>query len=137
LQYPVDLLPDGKSYVVTFPDVPEAITHGTSKRDALRHAVDALETALTFYIDDSRHLPTPSKPRRGQSVVELPPSYLAKVLLLKEMKAQKARPALLTRRLHLDPRQVSHLLNPYRISSIDQIAGALRVLGKSMEIRAV
>ena len=36
-------------FVVTFPDVPEAITQGEDEDEALLRAVDALETALSFY----------------------------------------------------------------------------------------
>jgi antitoxin HicB len=35
-------------FIVTFPDVPEAITQGEDEHDARRHARDALESALTF-----------------------------------------------------------------------------------------
>jgi len=50
-------------FVVTFPDVPEAITQGEDEDEALLRAVDALETALSFYIDDRRPLPVPAAAR--------------------------------------------------------------------------
>jgi antitoxin HicB len=54
--------------LVTFPDVPEAITFRCRHEDeALMYAVDALEVrALSFYVDDRKPLPVPSKPKRGQ-----------------------------------------------------------------------
>ncbi len=52
--------------MVNFPQVPEAITQGEDVADALKHAVDALESALSFYTDDSKELPKPGKPKRGQ-----------------------------------------------------------------------
>ena len=55
--------------LVTFPDVPEAITFGADIDEALLQAVNALETALSFYVDDRKPLPTPSKPKRGQHTV--------------------------------------------------------------------
>jgi antitoxin HicB len=58
--YPVVLTQDGDSVMATFPDVPEAITFGADEDEALMHAVDALETALSFYIDGRKPLPTPS-----------------------------------------------------------------------------
>lgn len=60
LAYPVMLeaQPEG-GFVVTFPDIPEAITQGDDEEDALFHAVDALETALSFYVDDRKPLPVP------------------------------------------------------------------------------
>lgn len=69
--------PDG-GFVVTFPDVPEAITQGEDRDEALLCAVDALETALSFYVDDRRHLPLPSGAKRGQAVVRPGPLESAK-----------------------------------------------------------
>ena len=137
MRYPVNLEPDGKFILVTFPDIPEAITQGEDEADALFHAADALETALDFYFDAQRTVPTPSKPRRGQRVVELPTSLAAKVLLLNEMIAQKVRPAELARRLQVKPQEVTRLIDLHHTSKIDGIALALKALGKTMEIRAV
>lgn len=71
LDYPVVLeaQPEG-GFVVTFPDVPEAITQGEDEEEALLYAVDALETALSFYIDARKPLPVASKARRGQRTVQ-------------------------------------------------------------------
>jgi len=124
-------------FVVTFPDIPEAITQGESVEDALVHASDALASALDFYIEDGNPVPTPSKPKRGQYMVELPASYTAKILLLQEMAAQKVRPAELARRLKVTPQEVTRLIDPRHKTRIDGIAGALKALGKTLEIRAV
>jgi len=48
LNYPVTLKKDGDTILVTFRDVPEAITFGADKEEALRNAVDALETGFSF-----------------------------------------------------------------------------------------
>lgn len=70
LNYPVKLESDTTGTVlVTFPDVPEAHTFGEDKSEALWRAVDALETALSFYTDEGVDLPKASKPRRGQCTV--------------------------------------------------------------------
>jgi antitoxin HicB len=69
-EYPVTLTPDTNGTIlVTFKDVPEAVTFGESEDDALRHAKDALDSALSFYVDARQQLPTPSKPKRGQKTV--------------------------------------------------------------------
>jgi antitoxin HicB len=137
MRYPVDIQPDEEFFLVTFPDIPEAITQGEDLEEAMRAAQDALETALDFYFDAQRPVPAPSKPRRGQPVVELPASLSAKVLLLNEMVAQKVRPAELARRLQVTPQEVTRLIDLHHTSKIDGIAGALKALGKTMEIRAV
>jgi antitoxin HicB len=137
LAYPVELTPDGKFLMVTFPDIPEANSQGDSVEDALKMAADALETALDFYFDAGRPVPVPSKPKRGQHTVELRASVAAKVLLLNEMSSQKVRPSELARRLCVTRQEVNRLIDRRYTSKIDGIAGALKALGKTLEMRAV
>jgi antitoxin HicB len=96
--YPVLLTPDGDSVLVTFVDVPEAITHGQDEVEALLYAVDALETALSFYVDARKPLPAASKPKRGQRTVR--PSALegAKLGVYQAMTEQGIKRAELARR---------------------------------------
>ena len=138
-KYPVTLTRDKKDggFVVTFKDVPEAITQGDTVPQALAAAKEALETALDFYFEDKRAVPAPSKPKRGQHVIELPASLSAKMLLLNEMIAQNVRPAELARRLKTTPQEVNRLTNVRHTTRIDSIAAALQALGKQLELRAV
>jgi antitoxin HicB len=133
--YPVNLRKDGKYILVTFPDIPEAITQGDNRVHALEMAMEALETAMDFYFEDRRPVPAPSKPKRGQAVVELPPSVAAKVLLLNEMLRQKVRPAELARRMGTTPQEVNRLTNIRHTTRIDRVDTALRTLGKRLLIR--
>jgi predicted RNase H-like HicB family nuclease len=56
--YPVTLKRDQEGgFVATFKDIPEAITQGETKHEALAAAKDALETALDFYFEDNRAVP--------------------------------------------------------------------------------
>ena len=125
------------NYAVRFPDIPEALTLGDTEEKALRHAVDALETALDFYFDHGRPVPMPSAPKRGQRLVELPASVSAKVLLFNELVEQKVRPADLAKRLSIPRQHVTRLLDPRHSTKIDNIAAAMKALGKTLEIRAV
>lgn len=136
--YPVTLKRDRDGgFVATFKDIPEAITQGETKAEALAAARDALETALDFYFEDNRSVPSPSKAKRGQPVVELPASLSAKILLLNEMIQQRVRPAELARRLNTTPQEVNRLTNVHHTTRIDSIATALKVLGKRLDVRAV
>lgn len=138
MRYPVKLEPaEEGGFVVTFPDVPEAITQGEDEDDAMLQAAEALETALDFYLDENRIVPLPSRIKRGYKFVELPTSLAAKILLLNEMNAQKVRPVELARRLSVTPQEVNRLVNIHHTSKIDSIAGALRALGKVLDVRAV
>lgn len=137
MRYPIQIKPDGKFFLVTFPDIPEAITQGRSPGEAKTAATAALETALDFYFDESRIVPRPSRIRPGQDFIELPASVAAKVLLLNEMIRQKVRPAELARRLRTTPQEVNRLTNIRHTSRIDGIANAMKALGKTLEVRAV
>jgi antitoxin HicB len=137
MHYPANIRPDGKFFLVTFPDIPEAITQGNGIEDAMRHGADVLESALDYYLESGRPIPAPSKKKRGQRLIELPASQSAKLLLVNEMITQKVRPAELARRLQVTPQEVTRLINPRHKSKIDGIAVALKALGKTMEIRAV
>ena len=120
LRYPVQLEPaEEGGFVVTFPDIPEAITQGEDREDALRRGADVLESALDFYLESGRQVPMPSKPRRGQLMVELPASVSAKLILLNEMVAQKIRPAELARRLKVTPQEVTRLIDLRHTSRIE------------------
>jgi antitoxin HicB len=125
------------NYAVRFPDVPEALTLGDTIEEALHHAADALESALDFYFEHNRPVPMPSKPKRGQHLVELPTSAAAKVLLFNELLAQQVRPAELARRLSIPRQHVNRLLDLRHPTKIDSIAAALKALGKTLEIQAV
>lgn len=137
--YPIILTPDTKDggFVVTFVDIPEAITQGDTQARALQAAKDALESALDFYFEDRRIIPAPSKPKRGQHVVELAASLSAKVLLLNEMVTQNVRPAELARRLNTSPQEVNRLTDIRHTTRIDGIAAALQALGKHLDMRVV
>lgn len=136
MKFPVTLTEDLNEggYVVTFKDVPEAITQGETIEESLEMAQEALESAIEFYFEDKRSVPTPSKARRGQYTIELPASMSAKILLLNEMVAQRIRPAELARRLHTTPQEVNRLTNLRHATRIDGIAAALQVLGRHLEI---
>ena len=137
MKFPVILTHDevDGGFVVTFPDIPEAITQGETREEALQMAQEALEAALEFYFEDKRSVPTPSKARRGQDAIELPASLSAKILLLNEMLVQNVRPAELARRLHTTPQVINRLTNLQHTTRIDGIDAALRALGKRLEIR--
>lgn len=137
MRYPIDIKRDGRFFLVTFPDIPEAITQGETIEEATGAAADALETALDFYFDDNRIVPAPSRLKRGQHYVDLQVSLAAKVLLLNEMIRQKIRPAELARRLGTTPQEVNRLTNIRHTSRIDGIAEAMKQLGKTLEVRSV
>ena len=74
MKYFAQLTPDDGQYTVTFRDIPEAITFGSTVEEALEMAQDALKTAMEFYFEAMRQVPTPSKGEKGEYAIELPVS---------------------------------------------------------------
>ncbi|MBN4073574.1 type II toxin-antitoxin system HicB family antitoxin [Mariprofundus ferrooxydans] len=129
--YPVTLEQDGDSILVTFPDIPEAITFGEDKGAALLQAQDALETALELYVDARRPLPSASV---GE--LSIAPTLLvqAKLRLYEAMLAQNIRKSELARRLGWHMPQVDRILALDHISKMPQIEQAASALDVHMEI---
>ncbi len=135
LVYPVVLEPDDNgTLLVTFPDVPEAVTFGGDEDDALMRAVDALETMLAARMADREDIPLPS-PAEGRPAVALPALTTAKVLLYRTMREAGVTKAELARRLGWHGPQVDRLLDLNHASRLDQIEAALATLGKRLDVR--
>jgi antitoxin HicB len=134
-EYPVRLKEAAEGgFVVTFPDVPEAITQGEDKAEALARARDALETALEFYTDKGEKVPAPRKAKRGQHVVRPAALFCLKLAIYQAMRDEKVRKTELARRLNSHMMQVDRLLNLHHDSRMDQIEAALGALNRKMSV---
>lgn len=124
------------SLLATCREVPEFATVGDDEAELLLNAVDAMETAIEFYINDRRAMPAPAPRRlkRGEVVLRLPAQVVAKVLLHNEMIAQGVRKSELARRLHMHMPQVDRLLNVRHSTRLETIEEAARALGKQLTI---
>jgi antitoxin HicB len=87
MQYPAKFEADidAGGYVVTFRDIPEAITQGDDEAEAMMMAEDALLSSMDFYIEGKRPVPPPSPMEEGERMVKLPADVAARVMLLNEM----------------------------------------------------
>lgn len=133
--YPVILTPDNGTVLVTFPDVPEAITFGTDEDEALMYAVDALETALSFYVEARISLPSVSKPKHGQRTVRPSALECAKLGVYQAMTEQGIKKSELARRLGWHMPQVDRLFDLRHASKLDQIEAAANALGRHIEVQ--
>ena len=133
--YPVTLTPDDGTVLVTFADVPEAITFGADEDEALLNAVDALETGLSFYVDARKSLPAVSQPALGQKTVRPSALECAKLGVYQAMTEQGIKKAELARRLGWHMPQVDRLFDLRHASKLDQIEAAATVLGRHIEVR--
>ena len=136
LAYTALFEPEGEGFVVTFPDIPEAITEGGSAAGAMEYAVDALQTILSAYINRRREIPRPKR-ARGKNVrlVSLPALTEAKIGLYRSMRARNVRKADLARRIGWQKSQVDRLLDLKHASRLDQIETALKALDKRLTVQ--
>jgi antitoxin HicB len=127
--------PEG-GFVVTFRDIPEAITQGDSEDEAMEMAEDVLLSSMEFYLEARRAVPAPSAAQPGERLVHLPASVAAKVLLLNEQLAQGVSNAELARRMGTRPQEVQRITNLAHATKIDTIDRALRALGRELTLVA-
>ena len=132
LAYPVSLeRQDDGAFLVSFPDIPEALTEGATEEKALAEAEDCLIAALGGYIQSRRDIPHPSA-ARGRALVALPALVAAKTALYCEMRAQGIGNTALAKRLRITEGAVRRLIHPDHRSHIGQVEAGLRALGQRL-----
>jgi antitoxin HicB len=104
--YPARLDPDEDGrLVVHFPDLPEALTDGADKVEALREAADCLSTALAARMAGDEEFPPPGRLRRGQYWVAPEPTMSLKAALYSALRARGMAVRDLARGLGIDHRR--------------------------------
>ncbi|MGE0061669.1 MAG: type II toxin-antitoxin system HicB family antitoxin [Xanthobacteraceae bacterium] len=123
-----------RGVVVSFPDVPEAITQGGDRADARRMAEEALGLALLSY--PTRGLPLPKSRSRGRSLVAIAvaPEVAAKLAVLEAFIAAGLSKSELARRLGKDEKEVRRILDPKHPTKLPALTAALRALGKRLVV---
>lgn len=133
LAYPAALrqLPD--TVLVSFPDVPEALTEGETVEDALREAADCLVAALGGYVRNGQRIPVRTE-RPNAPLVRLPALAAAKVALYQTMLDQPEDKAGLAERIGLTESALDRLVDLDQRSPIGQVEDALRALGLVLRV---
>lgn len=123
---------DSGGFVVSFPDVPEAITQGETMADARAMAEEALGLALLSY--PARGLAPPRAKARGQDMmpVAVAPDVAAKLAVLEAFSEAGISKAELARRLGKDEKEVRRILDPRHSTKLPALTEALRTLGKRL-----
>jgi antitoxin HicB len=133
--YPVTLKPDKSGgYVVTFRDVPEAITQGDDLDDALEQAADALDEAMAGRMRLGEAIPAASKPGKTSPAIPLPAATALKVALYQLILESKHSNVGLAAQLGCDEKEVRRLLDPDHPSKVPRIEQALAALGKKVVV---
>lgn len=121
-------------FVITFRDVPEAITQGKGEKDALWQAADCLEEAIAGRIADRREIPKASRVARGERLIPVPAAMAAKAALYLSMVETGITNAQLARKLGCDEKEVRRMLDPRHPTKLPRIKEALDVFGKRLVV---
>lgn len=119
-------------YLVTFPDVPEAITQGDDMADAVESAVDALGVALRGRLADGKAMPSPAA--KGETLIAVPvdAETALKIAVIEAFAASGLSKVEFARRLGKSPNEPYRILDPDHPTKLGVLKDALAVLGKQV-----
>src|SRR6516165_5774363 len=134
--YPAMLEPDEDGRpVVTFPDLPGAVTDGADEAEALAEAADCLSEALATRITHGEEIPAASPAQLGQHLISPDPTIALKAALHMEMHRRDMTVADLAECMGFaDWHQAARLIDPRRSSKLTRLAKALGALGQRITI---
>ncbi|MDN5848676.1 MAG: type II toxin-antitoxin system HicB family antitoxin [Nitrococcus sp.] len=124
--------PDG-GYTVHFPDIPEAITEGDDREEALFNASEVLTLALAQRIEDKDPLPAGRKVRGGVWV-EPSASVQAAVLVRQAREAEGKTLADVARAMRTSWPAVQRLERPGSNPTLRQLERAAAAMGKRLVV---
>ena len=135
--FPATLTPDIKDggFVVTFRDLPEAITQGDTVEECLAEAADCLEEAIAARIDDHLLIPMPSRLENGDKLVPLYLQMTLKAAVYLAMREAGVSEVKLAEIMNVDEKVVQSILDPGLEIELPAVDRALSALGKRVEIQ--
>ncbi|GGK41471.1 type II toxin-antitoxin system HicB family antitoxin [Salinarimonas ramus] len=136
--YPA-LIEDGDEHglVVTFPNVPEAVTQGDDRDDARAMAVEALGLALLTYPKRGLALPPASAGLEGHEPITVDAETAAKLAVLEAFVASGMGKVELAKRLGKDEKEVRRILDPMHPTKLPTLEAALNALGRRLVVGIV
>lgn len=134
MMYPAKIRNINGVFMVTFRDIPEAITQGLTFDDAILKAQAALLESLKTYFADNRLVPKASPKQDDEILIVLPASTYAKVLLLNTMIENRINQIQLANLMGVQRQQITKLVDLTHTTKIDGLQTALSLLGKQMTL---
>lgn len=117
-------------YVVTFRDLPEAITQGDSVEVALQEATDCIEEAIAARIGDRLDIPEPSDIQENEYLVTVPMQTALKAAVNLAMSESRINKVQIANALKIDEKEVRRILDPHHGTKLATLERTLNVLGK-------
>jgi antitoxin HicB len=123
--------PDG-GVLATFPDVPEAITYGDDREDAVRSAQEALAVALFGYLKEGR--PIPITKRKSGLFVAPQTTDVLKIAVVEAWMDSGLSKSEFARLLDINEKEARRILDPDAATKAGRLEEALAVLGRKLHI---
>jgi len=129
VEYRCKLEPNGAGgFIAQFHDVPDALTEGVTREDALANAADALEVALLGRMKDGDALPKSTS--RVGTPVHLSAQASAKLAFYAAFRQSGLTQSALARKIDKDEAEVRRMLDPYHATKLPALDEALHALGQ-------
>jgi antitoxin HicB len=134
LKYPAKIYREGEHYLVSFPDLENVNTFGSTLEEALQNAEEALNGCLESDFERNFHISAPSRCEgKGIHCIPVKP-HIAVALLLRKLRADQSQIEI-ARKLNISYQVYQRLENPRKsnptLKTLEKIA---RVYGKKMEL---
>jgi antitoxin HicB len=123
-----------RGVVVSFPDVPEAITEGDNEADAYAQAEEALGLALLTYPARGLPLPEARISKANLVPVAVDPAIAAKLAVLEAVREAGISKSEFARRIGKDEKEARRILDPSHATKLATLTAALRRLGQRLVI---
>jgi antitoxin HicB len=134
LKYPANIVKDNDTYLVSFPDMKNVATFGTTLEEALNNAEEALNGCIESDFERNFSIPVPSKPDNPK-MYQIPVApHIAVAIMLRKLRADRSQIEV-ARQLHISYQVYQRLENPRKsnptVKTLEKVA---RVFGKRFEL---
>lgn len=134
IAYPVSIAPEEGEFIIQCRDLPELLTSGKDRADAIEMAEDAMAVVLLTYMEEGADLPMPSPAGPGEVLVQPPAATAAKLAVWQVFRAAGISKSELARRMGVAHNEAMRILDPNHKTKIERLEDAARVLGQRLVI---
>lgn len=127
--YPAVFTREPGEVIVSFPDIPEALTGAATLEEARVLAEDALEEAVLGYLAHGLTVPPPREAGKGEEPVSLDPVTAGRVAVAQLMARQHVTKVALAARMNRDEKVVRRIVGGVSGVTMETVIIALKALG--------
>jgi antitoxin HicB len=130
-EYPARFKKEGSATLISFRDLPEAISFAEEGEDPWDAAQGALQAALEVRIERDEEIPVASAARRGEPLIPVPVETALKAALLAALRQHDQTRVSLARRLKINEKVIRRMLDPHHSTKPEKLLKALGSLGQA------